>query len=280
MSALNPAVRSTRVALLIVGLGLLLWPLAYAVWLSFAPGELLEPPTGVWSLRWYQAFFASRRWTDGLFNSFIVATMSALFAALLGTGLAVGMVGAFGGASGSRAALLGRFVLLPLFIPPVVLGMALLPVMRAIGLWGSLLSLAIAHSLLGLPVVYVVVRDSLTAMDSNLAFAARGLGASRWLTLRRVTLPPLIPAILFGALTAFVFSMNEFSIALFLATPAIETLPKVIWPQLRYTLTPLVAAASTLSVLSAVTLLAIALLLRRWSAARGGAVLAAPVDRL
>jgi ABC-type spermidine/putrescine transport system permease subunit II len=268
---------ASKAVLLSAALCMLLWPLVHAVWLSFAPGELLETPTTEWSLRWYRSFFGSARWVGGLANSGWVATLSAVFAAVLGTGLALGMAGALRDGGEPRAdSLLARAVLLPLFVPPAVLGMALLPLMRALGLWGHLASLALAHSLLGLPVVYLAVRDALRDLDPNLALAARGLGASRAMTLWRVTLPPLVPAIVFGALTAFVFSLNEFVIALFLATPAIETLPKVIWPNLRYTLTPIVAAASTVAVAVSLLLLAATLLLRRWAAAWGSALLTRP----
>ncbi len=273
-SAANAAL-SMRALLLSAALCVLLWPLVHAVWLSFAPGDLLEAPTGEWSLRWYRSFFTSPRWTGGLANSLWVASLSAVFAVLLGTGLALGMTKAQAGDSsgdGRSDSLLARLVLLPLFIPPVVLGMALLPLMRALGLWGNLLSLAFAHALLGLPVVYLAVRDALQTLDPDLERAARGLGASASMTLLRITLPPLVPAIVFGALTAFVFSLNEFVIALFLATPTIETLPKVIWPNLRYTLTPIVAAASTVAVVFSLLLLAVTLVLRSWAAAWGSAL--------
>jgi ABC-type spermidine/putrescine transport system permease subunit II len=151
--------------------------------------------------------------------------------------------------------LLAGAVLLPLFVPAVVLGMGLLPWVRVLGLWGSRLSLAAGHGLWSLPVVFLVTRAALEDLDPDLELAARGLGASGWLTFRRVTLPSIAPAVMAGALMAFVLSLNEFMIALFLATPEIETLPKVIWPNLRYTLTPLVAAASCITLL--VTLLAL-----------------------
>ena len=93
-------------------------------------------------------------------------------------------------------------------------------------------------------------------LDPDLEHAARGLGASPIVTFRRVTLPAIAPALLVGALMAFILSLNEFLMALFLSTPEIETLPKVIWPNLRYTLTPLVAAASSLTML--LTLLGLA----------------------
>lgn len=217
-----------------------LCPLLYAVWISFTPGELLEPPFGAWSLHWYQLFFTSPQWTAGLWHSLEVASLTVIGALLGGAGLAVALARyRFRGAG-----VLSLVVLLPLFVPAVVLGMALLPCVRALGLWGTTLSLAAAHSLWSLPLVFLVARAALADVDADLELAARGLGASPWQTFWRVTLPVILSALVVGALIAFILSLNEFMLALFLSTPAIETLPKVIWPNLRYTLTPLVAAAS------------------------------------
>lgn len=227
---------------LLIGAALttLLWPLIYAVWMSFTPSELLEPPQGEWSLRWYRQFFASPQWTAGLANSLVVATLSVAGSLAGGVGTALAALRYH--FRGKR--LLGFAVLLPLFLPGVVLGMALLPFVRLIGLWGTRVSLAAAHSLWSLPVVYLVVRAALDDLDPDLERAARGLGAGPLQTFLAVTVPVISPALLTGAAMAFVMSLNEFIIALFLCTPAIETLPKIIWPSLRYTLTPLVAAAS------------------------------------
>jgi ABC-type spermidine/putrescine transport system permease subunit II len=119
--------------------------------------------------------------------------------------------------------------------------------MRALGLWGSKFSIAVAHSLWSLPVVFLVTRSALEGVDSDLERAARGLGAGPIRTFLRVTLPLIAPALGAAAVMAFVLSLNESVMALFLGTPDTETLPKVIWPNLRYTLSPLVAAASGVS---------------------------------
>jgi ABC-type spermidine/putrescine transport system permease subunit II len=232
-----------------LALGLLLVPLAYASWLSFAPGELLEPPRGEWSLRWYREFLANPQWTTALGNSVAVALGSTALALVAGTGLAL----ALAGRRLRGAAWLSGLVLLPLFVPGVVLGMALLPWMHRTGLWGTLVSLMAAHALWSLPVVYLVARTALEEADPELELAARSLGAGPVRTFLRVTLPLVRASLVAGAASAFVLSLNEFAIALFLGTPEIETLPRVIWPSLRYTLTPLVAAASgaTLAVTAA-----------------------------
>ncbi|MCO5168747.1 MAG: ABC transporter permease [Planctomycetes bacterium] len=237
--------RLAHVAPLLALLAALSWPLAYAVWISFTPGDLLEAPDGPgrWSLRWYVTFFSRPEWRAALGTSLAVGLLSAALATLAGGGLAVAV--ARHRFRGRR--LLAAGVLAPLFVPGVVLGMALLPLVRALGLWGTLTSLAAAHALWSMPVVFLVARGALDEVDPDLERAARGLGASPAQVLRRVTLPLVLPALLVGALLAFVVSLNELYMALFLATPATETLPKVIWPNLRYTLTPLVAAASGVS---------------------------------
>jgi len=229
----------------------LMWPIVYAMWMSFTPGEMLLPPKGVWSLRWYEAFFARSEWTDSLYHSLSVGGLATAISLVCGTTAAVAVTRhQFPGRQ-----ILQSAVMLPLFIPALVLAMALLPVMRTIGLWGSLVSVALAHSLWGMPLVFQAVKGALEDMDPNLDLAAHGLGAGGTQTFFMVTLPTILPAIGVGGLLAFIVSFNELVMALFLCTPAIETLPKVIWPNLRYTLSPLVAAASGVAVLVTVLLL-------------------------
>lgn len=252
MTARLPHVLLGGVCVLV--LAALVWPLLYAFWLSFTPGEMLQLPAGEWSLRWYRAFFASPRWMEGLRNSLITGVIAAALSTLTGAAAAIAV--ARHHFRGRR--LLQGAVLLPLFIPALVLGLALLPVMRALGLWGTQLSVAAAHSLWGLPLVLIAVRAALEDADANMELAARGLGANAAQTFRLVTLPLIAPSVAVGALMAFIISLNELVMALFLCTPAIDTLPKVIWPNLRYTLSPLVAAASGVGLAATVLLLGLA----------------------
>src|SRR5579871_2133806 len=67
----------------------MLAPFAYAVWMSFAPGEVLEPPAGEWSLRWYREFLGSPKWTRALRTTGEVAVLSVLGSLVGGLGLAV-----------------------------------------------------------------------------------------------------------------------------------------------------------------------------------------------
>ena len=213
--------RQTLTLLCWLVLGLLLMPLGYALWVAFSPDELPQPPVGAWSLRWFRQFAADPRWRDALVNSLIVGVLAVALSLLTGVPLALAV--ARQRFPGRR--LLAAAALAPLCIPPVALGLGLLPVMHALGLWGGRFSLALAHSLVGMPVVYLTVRETLAGLSPELEEAARGLGAGRVQTFLKVTLPLLRPALLAGAAMSFVLSLNEFLLSLFLATPEIDTLP-------------------------------------------------------
>jgi ABC-type spermidine/putrescine transport system permease subunit II len=236
-----------RICLLLLGwavVACLLTPLAFAAWVSFSPGSFLTPPTGEWSGRWYLAFAEDRRWTAALVRSLVVGVASAAVAVVAGTPLALAVARYRFGGNG----LLAGAALLPLCVPPAVLGMGILPLLYAAGLWGNLLGLVLAHGLVGFPLVYLIARSHFAQTSSDLEAAARGLGAGPWQTAVRVTLPLARPAVLAGAAAAFAVSLNESMLTVFLATPTTETVPAVVWPQLRYSPSPLVAVASCVSV--------------------------------
>lgn len=211
-------------------------PVLFTVWVSFSPDSFLTPPTGEWSLRWYRAFAADRVWQAAVWQSLLVATASATVCVLAAT----------------PAAFAGRpwvslLLLLPACLPPAALGVGLLPVFHPFGLWGTSLGLILVHATLGLPAAYLIVRSHLTESVVNLGAVANGLGASRWQAAWRVKLPLLRPALIAGWVAAFVLSLNESVVTLFLATPTNQTLAAVAWPQLRYSASPLVAVASVAS---------------------------------
>lgn len=235
-------------------LSVLLVPLVYAAWVSFSPDELLRPPTHTWSLHWYQVFLNDPRWVEAVFRSVVVAFLTSIASLFLGVPVAlVTFERSFPG----RASI-SWLMLAPLCIPPVVLGMGLLPLMHGLGLWGSMVSLVMAHALIGTSLVYLTVGASLAGVPRDLADAARGLGASPWQVFVRIILPLIRPGLVAGAALAFIVSLNEFFLALFLGITETDTLPRVIWPELRHSLSPLVAVGAMVTL--AVTLVAVLLL--------------------
>ena len=218
----------------------LLTPLGWAVWVSFTPGEIARPPVESWSLRWHVRFLTDPVWLTALGNSGVIGLGAAAVAVVTGVPAAL-----------ARPAWLDRVILLPLAVPPVVLGVGLLPTMHLLGLSRTHLALILAHGLLGMPLVYLSTRAALRALPAGVEEAARGLGASPWQVFVRVTLPLIAPGVLGGAALAFVLSFNEFFVALFVGGPEAETLPRRVWPALRYSVSPLVASASAWALLAA-----------------------------
>lgn len=219
---------------------LLLAPLVLSVLVSFTPSRYLEVPTTQWSLEWYRQFFRNPIWMQALGNSLLIAALTAVLSVTTALATAIAL---------RRRQKWTRFweaaLLAPMVLPAVALAAGMLALVRLTPLWGNPLSLALAHSVVALPVAYLAIRASLRQVDETLESAARGLGASPWQTFRHVTLPLIRPGLVAATLFALVISLNEVTLTLFLATRDTETLPRVIWPNLRFAVTPLVAAAST-----------------------------------
>jgi ABC-type spermidine/putrescine transport system permease subunit II len=226
------------IAYLIVGGSLL--PLVLSILVSFTPSRFLELPGDTWTLDWYRQVLANPVWTRALANSFLVAALTTTISIPTALGAAVGL--SRGG--WRRRSLWETALLAPLALPAVAIAAGLLAVIRPTPLWGSHLGLALAHSVIAMPVAYLALRASLERVDPTLEAAARGLGASRWQAFRYVTLPLITPGLLAATLFAIVVSLNEVTLTLFLSTRDTTTLPIVIWPHLRFAISPLVAAAS------------------------------------
>ncbi len=228
------------VAYLIVAASLA--PLALSVLVSFSPSRLLELPGDVWTLDWYRQVLANPVWTRGIVNSFIVAALTTAISLPTATAAAMGL----SRGSWRRRSLLETALLAPLALPAVALAAGMLALVRTTPLWGSHLGLALAHSVIAVPVAYLAVRVSLEKVDGDVEAAARGLGASPLQTFRYVTLPLIAPGLAAAALFCIVISINEVTLSLFLSTRDTTTLPIVIWPNLRFAISPQTAAASTI----------------------------------
>ena len=223
-------------------LGILLAPLFLSILVSFTPSRYLELPRDAWTWEWYKQFLQSPVWTQALRNSLVIAVMTSSLAVTTALATATALVHRHWRWKVAWESAL----LVPMVLPGVALAVGMLALVRLTTLWGSHLSLALAHSILAIPVCYLVLRASLRQVDPNLQAAARGLGAGPWRVFRFVTLPLIMPAVLAATLFALVISLNEITLTLFLATRYTETLPRVIWPNLRFAITPLVAAASVI----------------------------------
>jgi putative spermidine/putrescine transport system permease protein len=151
--------------------------------------------------------------------------------------------------------------LTPMVLPVVVLAVALYALFLRLHLNGTLLGFVIAHLVVALPFSIISISNSLELFDKSIEDAAVLCGASPLEAKLRVTLPGIKLGIFGAAIFSFLASWDEVVIAIFMASPDLQTLPVRIWGTLRQDLTPIIAAVSTLLVaLTAVLMMGFALL--------------------
>jgi putative spermidine/putrescine transport system permease protein len=231
----------------------LISPLIVVIPNGFSAGTyLLFPPPGI-SLRWFSNFFSNETWTDATIMSFQVAIGASVLATVAGTSAAVALDSwSFRGKN-----LLLLLLLSPLVIPVVIIGIAAYTFFVTINLYGSVVSMVLAHAILGVPYVLISVTAALNQQDPRLRMAALSLGASPWKTFREITLPLSLPGIVGGMIMAFIISFDEVVIATFLASIRTTTLPMRMFQAVQAELDPTIAAASTLLIVFAALLLSV-----------------------
>jgi len=184
-------------------------------------------------------------------NSLEVAGITTAAAVLLGTPAALALARPTFRGKGATQTLL----YLPVIIPEVVLGAALVTFFGAVELRLSLATVVIAHVVFSVSYVALVVRARLAGLDPALGEAACDLGANPFEAFRRVTLPLALPGIVASALLVFTLSIDDYVITSFVAGVGATTLPLHIYSMLKVGVTPEVNAVSTL--LLAVTIVLI-----------------------
>ena len=234
----------------------MLLPLVIVIATSFsASGNLQFPPEG-FSLKWYGAFFADVQWLRAFDNSIVVGVGTTILATFMGITAAFGLEAR----KGRLGELLTPVVILPLLIPPVILGVTLLVYFSRLGLRSSYLGIILAHSLWATPLVFFVMQSVFQRFDWELRDAGMDLGANPIRVFVYVILPNVKNGILVSALLAFIISLQEFVMALFLSNFQTQTIPVLAWGSLRQSLTPTVSVVSTFLILISVAGLLVAAL--------------------
>lgn len=220
-------------------------PLGIVILFSFHETPALSFPFTGFSLRWYREVLASAEFLDSVRNSLMVGSTCAVTTLVLGTMAAYGL---------TRVAprlqrAVGLLFFLPITLPGLFLGLALLVFFARIGVPLSLTTVVVGHFVFVFPYFLLVARAAFERMDPAIEEAAADLGASPWAVFWRVTMPQLWP-VLFGATSlAFALSFDEFVITFFVIGPQ-STLPMYIWSGLRRTIDPSVNTVSSLLLLT------------------------------
>ncbi|MFY1019857.1 ABC transporter permease [Ectopseudomonas khazarica] len=151
---------------------------------------------------------------------------------------------------------------MPMLMPDIVLGIALLIFFVGVGMPLGKGSIIIGHCTFLISYVFLIVSARLAGMDTRLEEASADLGASPWTTFRRVTLPQILPGVIGGALLAFIISMDDLVITYFIAGVDSTTLPVFIYGMIRRGIKPEINAIATLLLLASLLIAAVGLYLR------------------
>ncbi|HHY75633.1 MAG TPA: ABC transporter permease [Firmicutes bacterium] len=228
-----------------VVLALMYVPILLVIIYSFNESRI-SSVWGGWSLRWYRDLFRDRDIMDAVTNSLILATISSLAAAVIGTLAAVGM---------PKANLRGKGIIeylstLPIMIPEIILGMVFLVYFTLMRLPFGMVTLVVAHTSFCIPYVYMLVKARLVGLDKSYEESAKDLGATDWNVFWDITLPLILPAITSGMLLSFAMSLDDVVISVFVTGVNTNTLPLKIYTQLKTGVTPKINALCTLMFLS------------------------------
>ncbi len=186
-------------------------------------------PLKDFTTKWYSQLFNNEPMFAALMNSVRVGAVTAVISTLLGV---------FAAKAVTRYRMPGRapvvgFIMLPLVIPGIIFGVALLILMSRLGVPLSLYTVTLGHIIVCVPFAMATLIPRFEGFDKSIEEASADLGENMFGTFWRVTLPMVFPGIIASLLLCFTISFDEFIMAFFLSGTK-PTLPIFIWNQLRF----------------------------------------------
>lgn len=265
-----PTSRSTRIALYVYGIFVICFlylPLVSVGFASVSKARYLSFPIKRYSTKWYGEALQSSTVRDLLTTSLSVAVLVTIISVVIAFFGAL----AFARYQWQFRTTFQKLILLPIFFPQTVLGLALLMWFNSVGIIPSWKTAVVAHLVWIAPIATLIVAIRAYSFDPALEEAARDMGAGTWTILREITLPLLMPGLVSAGLFAFLLSWGNFPLSLF-TTGADSTLPEWLYAKMVSGYSPLVPTLGVMSVVGSflliLTALAVAWLLRANKEAR------------
>ncbi|WP_264737538.1 ABC transporter permease [Cytobacillus firmus] len=229
----------------------LLAPIVVVLLSSLTTTEyIVFPPEGL-TLRWYTELIEHPEFMQSFTLSIIVAFGTAIISTAIGTLASLAVVRRQFKGKTAIVQLVGS----PLLIPSVVFGVALLQFYSWIGLAASPLALILGHIILTVPFVMRLVVASLVGFDRSIEQAALNLGAGPMKVFIQITLPIIKSGVIAGAIFAFITSFDDLTVALFIVSTDVVTLPVRIYTYMQYQYDPIITSVSSIMILFTVVLM-------------------------
>ena len=225
-------------------------PIAAVIISSFGKSRYFRFPVKSWSMKWYDQTINANLTENLHLTSLYVAGCVATIALVLGF---------FGALAFARYDWKGRIfyqrlIMLPIFFPQAVLGLALLLWFTYIGVLPTWEAAVFAHLVWIAPIVTLVISIQVYGFDVSQEEAAYDLGANRWQVFREVTMPALAPGLFSGGLFAFLLSWGNFSLSTY-TTGADSTVTEWLYTKMSSGYTPMIPTMGAFSVYGSVIIL-------------------------
>lgn len=233
-------------------------PVMVVALFSFNSAEMMAFPMTGFTLGWYDIAIHDRRLLGGFMNTLMIATPTAIIATALGAMAALALTRHRFRGRAAFAALL----IVPFFIPKIILAVADVIGMAVVGIPHGLAMIIAAQSLIILPFSAMVIASVLIRLDHRLEEAAADLGASNWQVFTRVQLPLMRNGLIASFFIAFVLSSSEYVVTSFVAGRT-QPLAIMVASDFRFHLSPKVDALATLIVVANILMVAVSELVRR-----------------
>lgn len=238
----------------VLALAFLYLPLVAVGFASVSKARYLTFPIRRYDTKWYGEALTSDTVRDLLFVSLKVAGIVTVVSMV---------VGFFGALAFARyhwrfRRLYQKLILLPIFFPQSVLGLALLMWFNTLNIIPSWQTAIIAHLVWISPIATLIISIRAYSFDPTLEEAARDMGCSTFQILREITIPLLMPGVISAGLFSFLLSWGNFPLSLF-TTGADSTLPEWLYAKMVSGYSPLVPTVGIMSILASAAILAVAL---------------------
>ena len=240
---------------------LLYAPIAVLILFSFNNSRT-RAKWGGWTLKWYAEMFRNEAIMSALYNTLLVAVLSALISTLLGLLAAISL----NSMNRRRRTVILSTINIPMLNAEIVTGISLMLLFIGLGQflsrWGYAVefgfgTVLIGHITFNLPYTVLSIMPKLRQVNISTYEAALDLGATRMFAFRKVVLPDIMSGILSGFMLAFTLSLDDFVITHFTKGPGFDTLSTKIYTEVRKGIKPEMYALSTLLFVSVLVLLMI-----------------------
>lgn len=237
-------------------------PILVIMLFSFNDSQYTGLPFNGFTLRWYVALFDNTQILTSIWNSIYVGIGVVIISVIFGLPAAIALDRyEFPGKGAFR-----RIVLLPIVLPGIITGIALLSFYLMLHFRLSLHTIMLGQGTALMCITITEVFARLQQVGKSQFEAATNLGANELEVFRAVTLPSIRSALFGAMLIAFSISFDEIAVT-FLLTGRENTLPMTLWSLLRREVTPEVNAVATLVVIMSILLIAVGMSFSRGAGA-------------